>query len=196
MEAIASFLSGIGLSAASGLNAYLPMFTVGLFSRLGFIDLAAPFDVIEHPLVLLVIAALAVLNFVGDKIPAVDSALHALGMIIAPVAAAILFIASTSSYGTVEPWLAGIAGLFIGGSTQALRAAARPVVTLATGGTGNAVVSFVEDISALVLTIVAIVIPVIGVIIALIAAFFAWRFFSRARRTWRQKQSANGVGHS
>ncbi|NJM05215.1 DUF4126 domain-containing protein [Candidatus Gracilibacteria bacterium] len=195
MEAFASFFSGLGLSAASGLNAYLPMFTVGLLSRLGFIDLAAPFNVIEHPLVLLVIAALAVLDFAGDKIPAVDSALHALGMIVAPMAAAILFVASTSSFGTVEPWLAAIAGLFIGGGTHALRAAARPVVTLATGGTANPVVSLVEDIAALVLTIVAIVIPVLGVILALIAAFFAWRFFSRARRTWRQKEHVNGVGH-
>ena len=85
MNAIVSIFSAFGLSTAAGLNAYLPLLTVGLLARYtNLIHLSGPYELLSNPWVLLVIAVLALLDFIGDKIPAVDHTLHAVGMIVAP----------------------------------------------------------------------------------------------------------------
>src|ERR1044072_5815079 len=111
MNAIVSIFSAFGLSTATGLNAYLPPLTARLLARYTIlILLSGPYELLSNPWVLLAIAVLALLDFIGDKIPAVDHTLHAVGMIVAPVAGAILFMATNSSAGSVSPLLAAIAG--------------------------------------------------------------------------------------
>jgi Domain of unknown function (DUF4126) len=183
MPALLSILTGLGLSTAAGLNAYLPLLIVGLFARLGWMPLEGPFMVLAHPLVLLIIAALAVVDFIGDKVPAIDSMLHTAGLVIAPLAGVVLFL-SQSGAAELDPLVAGIAGLIVAGSTHAARAAVRPAVTAATVGTGNPVVSFVEDLLAVALAVLAVLVP--GLAIALIAVLIviAVRFFRRAVGVW------------
>ncbi len=45
------------------------------------VRLNAPYDVVAHPVFLLVVAVLTLLDLIGDKIPAVDHALHLAGMV-------------------------------------------------------------------------------------------------------------------
>jgi hypothetical protein len=193
MEALIALATGLGLATASGLNAYLPLLTIGIFARMGWIELASPFDLLTNLFVLLIIAALAVLDFVGDKVPAVDSALHAAGLVIAPIAGAILALASQGDVATINPVLVAAAGLIAAGGTHAARATVRPVVTAATAGTGNSVVSAVEDGAAVTLSVLAIFVPVLAIILVVVLAVVAFRFFSRASQVWRRKESANGV---
>ncbi|HEX5688375.1 MAG TPA: DUF4126 domain-containing protein, partial [Roseiflexaceae bacterium] len=123
MGDIASILSAFGLSTAAGLNAYVPLLVVGLLSRYtDLLHLNEPFSLLSHPVVLLVVAVLALLDFVGDKIPAVDHTLHAVGLVIAPVAGAILFMAANGQAGTVSPLLAAICGVVLAGATHGARA--------------------------------------------------------------------------
>lgn len=187
MEWIIALATGLGLATASGLNAYLPLLTIGIFARLGMIQLAEPFDLLSNVFVLLVIAVLAVLDFAGDKLPAIDSFLHAAGMVINPIAGAILALASQGDLATVSPILVGAAGLIAAGSTHAARASVRPVVTAATGGTGNPIISTIEDVTALVLSILAILVPIFAVVLAIVLAFVAYRVFRRAARIWRKE---------
>jgi hypothetical protein len=195
MEGIIALATGLGLATASGLNAYLPLLTIGIFARLGWIQLASPFDLLTNVFVLLIIAALAVLDFVGDKVPAVDSGLHAAGLIISPIAGMILALASQGDVATINPFLVAVAGLVAAGSTHAARAAARPVVTAATGGTGNVVVSAVEDGAAVGLSLLALLVPALAVILVIVLAVVAFRFFNSAARVWRRKETANGKYH-
>lgn len=192
MEGMLALATGLGLATASGLNAYLPLLTIGVFARLGWIQLAAPFDLLTNVFVLLIIAALAALDFVGDKVPAVDSLLHAAGLIISPLAGVIVALASQGDVAQINPVLVAVAGLIAAGSTQAARAAARPVVTAATAGTGNVVVSAAEDGAALTLSVLAILVPVLAVILVIVLAVVAYRAFSSASRVWRRKESVNG----
>lgn len=192
MEAMIALATGLGLATASGLNAYLPLLTIGIFARIGWIQLAQPFDILTNVLVLLILAALAALDFVGDKVPAVDSGLHAAGLIISPIAGAILALASQGDIATINPFLVGAAGLIAAGGTHAARATVRPVVTAATGGTGNVVVSAVEDGASLGLTLLAILAPIVALITALVGGFFAFRLFRRARGVWRKREAVNG----
>jgi hypothetical protein len=195
MGTLIALATSLGLSTAAGLNAYLPLLTVGIFARLGWIQLAEPFTLITHPIVLLIIAALAVLDFVGDKVPAVDSALHAAGLIISPIAGAVLALAAQGDVATVHPVLVGAAGLLAAGGVQVARSAARPVVTAATAGTGNPVVSLAEDGAAIMLSVLAILVPALAIVLVVVLGFVLFRAFRRAAKVWDgRKEYVNGNG--
>ncbi|HNP70440.1 MAG TPA: DUF4126 domain-containing protein [Kouleothrix sp.] len=192
MNAITSLLSAFGLSTAAGLNAYLPLLTVGLLARYtNLIQLGEPYKLLTNPLVLLVIAVLALLDFIGDKIPAVDHVLHTAGLIIAPVAGAILFLSANSAAGSVSPLLAAICGIAVAGATHSARATARPLATFATAGVANPVISFMEDASALVLSVLAIILPVLAFLLVLLfAGLMFWLYRRLAARRAARRRSA------
>lgn len=194
MDSLIALATGLGLATASGLNPYLPLLTIGIFARLGWIELAAPFDILTNVLVLLIVAALAALDFAGDKLPVVDSMLHAAGLIISPIAGAILALASRGDIATIHPALVGVAGLIAAGGTHLMRSAVRPVVTTATGGTANPVLSFLEDAASLILSITAIVLPIIGLIMVIALAILVVGFFRSAAKVWQQRDEASTHG--
>jgi hypothetical protein len=182
MNGIVSLLSAFGLSTAAGLNAYLPLLVVGLLGRYsGLIHLNDPFSALTNPAVLLVIAVLALLDFIGDKIPAVDHGLHAAGLIIAPIAGAILFMAANSSTGSVSPVLAAICGVLVAGATHSVRASARPLATVTTAGVANPVISFFEDVTSVVLSVLAVIVPVLAFLLVLLFAVLMVMLFQRLR---------------
>jgi hypothetical protein len=180
---LSSLLTGFGLSTAAGLNAYLPLLVVGLLGRYtNLIHLSEPYSLLSNPVVLLAIAVLALLDFVGDKIPAVDHVLHVGGLFVAPIAGAILFMAMNGQAGTVSPVLAAICGVILAGSAHGVRATARPIATATTGGVANPVLSFLEDVTSLVLSVVAIVLPVLAFLLIVLFAFLIVLLFRRLRR--------------
>lgn len=180
-----ALFSAFGLSTAAGLNAYVPLLVVGLLGRYtNLIHLSDPFSVLTNPFVLILIAVLALLDFIGDKIPAVDHALHAAGLIIHPIAGAILFMSANSSTGAVNPVLAAICGIIIAGVTHGARATARPLATATTAGVANPVISFFEDVISLVLSVLALVVPVLAFLLVL---FFAFMLVVLLRRLWRRR---------
>jgi hypothetical protein len=183
MTGIVNLLSAFGLSTAAGLNAYLPLLVVGLLARYtDLLQLSKPFDALENPIVLLVIAVLALLDFIGDKIPAVDHTLHAVGLVVAPVAGAILFMAANSATGSVNPILAAICGVLVAGGTHTARASARPIATATTAGIANPVLSFFEDVVSLVLSVLAIILPVLAFVLVVIFAILMVMLFRRVTR--------------
>src|SRR5215216_5278230 len=93
---LTSVCAALGLSAAAGLNAWLPLFGAALAERLDLVDLAQPFDDLSGTGALVVLGVLTVADFVGDKIPAVDHVLHAAGTVIAPASGAALFTGQTA----------------------------------------------------------------------------------------------------
>ena len=183
MAGLSSLLTAFGLSTAAGLNAYLPLLVVGLLGRYtNLIHLSEPYSLLSNPVVLLVIAVLALLDFIGDKIPAVDHTLHAVGMIVAPIAGAILFMATNSGIGAVSPLLAAICGVLLAGGAHSARATARPLATLGTAGIANPVISFLEDVVALVLSVVAVLVPVLAFVLVVIFAVLMVMLYRRLRR--------------
>jgi hypothetical protein len=183
MNAIVNLLSAFGLSTAAGLNAYVPLLVLGLMARYtSLIHLNEPYSLLSHPLVLLFIAVLALLDFIGDKIPAVDHALHAVGLIVAPIAGAILFMAANSSAGSVSPLLAAICGVIIAGGTHSARASGRALATVTTAGIANPVISFFEDVVSLVLSFLSIILPVLAFLLVLLFAGLMVLLFRRLSR--------------
>jgi hypothetical protein len=148
------------------------------------VELGAPFDELSSTAWLIVLAALTTLDFVGDKLPAIDHALHAIGAILAPASGAVLFTGQTSGETDLPTLAAVLLGAVTAGLIHAGRATARPVSTAATGGAGNPVLSLTEDLGSAGLTAIAFLAPVLAaVLVVAVAALFvaAWRRVRRAR---------------
>jgi len=179
-------LSAFGLSAATGLNAYLPLLIVGLLGRFtDLIVLKAPWNTLENTWVLVVVAVLLLIETVLDKIPAVDTINDVVQTLIRPAAGAILFASGRHVISEMSPVLAMVCGLLVAGSVHAAKATSRPFITAGTAGTGNPVVSVAEDIVSGVSAFLAIVIPVLAAILmaALLCLFIGWRIRRYRRRT-------------
>lgn len=189
MGAILNLFSAFGLSSAAGLNAYLPLLIVGLITRYTDLwQLQAPYDVLASPVALIILAVLAAVDFLADKIPVVDHVAHVVGMIVHPVAGAILFASQANVLTNVHPVVAMVAGLTVAGSLHASRAAIRPVATATTGGIANPILSFIEDLASLVLSVLAIFVPLLAFALFLGLLFLmlaSWRRLRRRLRTNR-----------
>lgn len=173
-------LTGLGLSGAAGLNAWLPAFAAALLTRLGVVELGEPFDELAKTPALIVLGVLTVADFVGDKIPAVDHVLHSAGTVIAPISGTVLFTGETDA--------SLIVSLLAGGSTaeavHAVRSAVRPLSTVTTAGVGNPVLSLLEDLGSALLTLFAFVVPVLAVLAlvgVLVLGLVLWRRGTRRR---------------
>jgi len=155
--------TAFGLSASSGLNAYIPLLVVALLARFtDLITLQPPWDSLTSWAAIALLVLLTAVEFFADKIPGVNHANDLIHTFIRPAAGAIVFAASSSEIAQVHPVLALCAGLVIAGGVHAVKTlAVRPAVSVATAGTGNPVVSFVEDIAATVLSVLAIIVPMI-----------------------------------
>ncbi|MCR4409852.1 MAG: DUF4126 domain-containing protein [Candidatus Saccharicenans sp.] len=171
-------LAAFGLAAATGLNAYLPLLIVGALARYtDLITLKSPWSALTHPVVLVVLVVLLIIEITVDKIPAVDTINDVIQTFIRPAAGAILFAASSNVISEMSPVLAMVCGLLVAGGVHAAKATVRPAVTATTAGLGNPVVSAVEDTVSGVTTLVAIIIPalILVIFIVILYLFVRWR---------------------
>ena len=179
---VTSICAAFGLSAAAGLNAWLPLFAAALLNRLDVVELAQPFDDLTGTGALTVLGALTAADFVGDKVPAVDHVLHAVGTVVAPVSGAVLFTGQSEMEGDFSTLAAALLG---GGTAEAVhvgRSIVRPLSTATTGGLANPVLSLLEDAGSLTLTIFAFALPVLAFLLVLVLATAIIVGWTRVRR--------------
>ncbi|ADY25398.1 hypothetical protein Deipr_0225 [Deinococcus proteolyticus MRP] len=186
MEVFSGVLSALGLSGAAGLNAYIPLFLVGVLANLGLVQLDQPFDLLGNTWTLLVIFLVGLADFVGDKIPGVDHVLHLVSGWVGAAAGAVLF-ASQAGVADLSPTLATALGLLVAGGIQTGRAAVRPAATTLTAGVGNPVVSTVEDGLSLGLSVLALFVPALAALGLLGLVWWAWRLYRR----WGQRRAVH-----
>jgi hypothetical protein len=185
--AAGSLLAAFGLSGAAGLNAWIPLLAVSLLGRAGQLELADGYDWLESTPALVVLTAAFVLDFVGDKVPAIDSLLHAAGTVVHPAAGAIVFAGPTEIPTDVPSIVLFALGASVAGSLHATRATIRPVSTTMTAGAGNPVLSLAEDVVSAVLSFVAVLAPLLGAIclVAVVVVSVGW--WRRVRRSRRRR---------
>lgn len=178
MDLASAILTGLGLAAAAGLNAYIPLVVVGALQALGWVDFGAPYNNLANPWVLGVLVVLLVVEVFADKIPVVDSVNDVIQTVIRPAAGAVLMAASTGIT-DVPPVLALIAGLLTAGAVHGTKAAIRPVVNAGSAGAAAPVVSTGEDIISTALAFAAILAPFL---VLLMLAGFVWLVIRWLRR--------------
>lgn len=175
--------TAFGLSTAAGLNAYIPLFVVALLSRTTqLIVLNAPYDALSSWWVIAVLGVLMIVEILVDKIPVADTIDDIIHTFIRPAAGAILFAASTNVIG-LHPALAAVCGVVLAGGVHAAKSTARPVITAATGGVANPIVSTVEEAVSFILSVLAVVAPyLVAALLIAVASLLLW-WFARRRRS-------------
>jgi hypothetical protein len=183
----------MGLSAAAGLNAYIPFLVVALIARFtDYITLPVGYEWIESNWAIGIGAALLLAEVVLDKIPAVDTINDTIQTFIRPSMGGLIFAATTaaaqldnSTWMKENPWVSVVLGVLISGLVHTGKMAARPVINVGTVGAGAPVVSTVEDIGSLGLSLIALIAPLLVILaLALLAWLLIWMWL-RVRR-WRR----------
>ena len=183
-------LTGAGLSAAAGLNAYIPYLLVALLARFtDVVNLPASFTWVESNWSIAIGAILLVLEIVVDKIPALDSVNDALGTVVRPASGAVVFAATAaaanldnSAWMMDHPWVGMIGGAIVAGIFHTGEAAARPVANVSTGGVAAPVLSVTEDVTAVLLSLAAVFAPILALVLMVIVLWMAWKLIQRVRR--------------
>ncbi len=184
MEVVGGILGAFGLSASAGLNAYIPLLTVALLAKFTpLLSLNGRWEALTSWWTIGVLAVLATVEFVADKVPAVDHVNDAIQTFIRPAAGAIVFAASTDAIRDLNPILALIAGLFVAGSVHTVKSAAvRPLITASTAGVGDPVISFIEDIVASLVSVLSVVMPLMMLIVLILVIWWIVTWLGNRRR--------------
>ena len=142
-------LQSIALAAllawASGLRLYLVVFAVGLAGYEGYVELPKALEVLQHPWVIGAAGFMVVMEFLADKIPAIDSAWDALHTFIRIPAGALLAAGATGDTLTPLTVAAGILGGTITAGTHFTKAGGRAVINTSPEPFSNWGASFTED---------------------------------------------------
>ena len=137
-------LTGMGLSAAAGLNAYIPFLVVALIARFtDYITLPVGYEWIESSWAIGIGAALLLAEVILDKIPAVDTINDTIQTFIRPSMGGLIFAATTaaaqldnSTWMKENPWVSVVLGVLISGLVHTGKMAARPAINVGTVGAG------------------------------------------------------------
>lgn len=187
-------LTGAGLSAAAGLNAYIPFLLVALVARFTeVIDLPQQYAWIESGWAIGIATVLMLSEFVLDKIAIVDTINDAIGTFVRPATGGLIFAATTaaqdfeqgSSLMADNPWIGVVLGIITAGVVHTGKTVTRPVLNTGTAGMAAPVASAAEDGVSLTLALTAIFIPVL-VVFFLLALL--WLGIWLGRRVWRRRR--------
>ncbi|GAA0412737.1 membrane protein [Acrocarpospora corrugata] len=183
-------LTGLGLSTAAGLNAYIPLMVVGLVANFtDAVRLPQGYEWLSNGWVLAIIGVLLLAEFVLDKVPVVDHVNDIIQTAVRPAAGGVVFSATTaaaeldnSTWMAEHPAVGWVLGIVTALIVHLIKSTARPVVNASTAGVGAPVVSTMEDAGSLSMSLIAIFLPLL-VLVAL-AAFSAlgWLTIRRIRR--------------
>lgn len=184
-DTVLAILLGLGLSASTGLNTFLPLLMLGAAARLGLADIALneKFSWLTSDVALAVLLVAVLLEVIADKVPSVDHFLDSVGTFMRPVAGAVAVAAVLTD---LDPVVAAVLGIIIGSPISfgfhTLKAGTRVVSSTATFGCANPILSAIEDATSFVLSAIAIFAPVIVPVLLALLAIFGWQLVQRVRR--------------
>ena len=168
-------LTGAGLAAAAGLNAYIPLLAIGLLSRFtDLVSLPAGWAWLENGWVQIILGVLLIIEIVADKIPVMDSINDWIQTIVRPAAGGIVFgsgtVAQTATVTDPEKffssfaWVPIVLGILLALTVHVGKTAVRPAANLATAGIAAPVLSTIEDIFSAVMSLVALLLPLLVIV--------------------------------
>jgi hypothetical protein len=199
-------LTGTGLAASAGLNAYIPLLSVALLAKYtDLVTLPSSWQWMENPWVIGILAVLLAIEFVTDKIPAVDHVNDVLQTVVRPTSGGLVFGAASGAqtatvtdpeqFFTSHQWVPVVVGVVISLGVHTVKATTRAAVNTMTIGFGAPVMSTVEDLLSVSMSLVALLLPVlvIGFLVALVLLFW-WALHRRKVRKAR-RLAARAAGY-
>ena len=184
METILGLCVGIGLSAASGFRVFVPLLVMSVAALMGWFEPLKGFEWLAMPAVCLALAVATISEIAAYYVPWVDNLLDTVATPAAMIAGTLTTMAVSS--GEMSQFASWAAALIIGGGTagavQMSTVAVRGVSTATTGGIANPLVSTVEWVGAVLLSVLSLLVPVLVVIVGIILAIWAVRWFKRKKQ--------------
>lgn len=189
-------LTGAGLSAAAGLNAFIPLVLVGVFARFTeFIQLPEHLEWLQSWPAIIISLALLVAELILDKIPGVDHVNDLIQTMVRPLVGGVIFAATAAStvvdqsnFWQENPLIAGLVGAAVALTTHVSKAASRPAINASTGGTGAPLASFAEDAIAVALCLIAIFVPILVIGVFIFIGIAVYRIVTTGRRRRRHRE--------
>jgi uncharacterized membrane protein len=158
MNLVLALLLGLGLSASTGLNTFLPLLLLGAAAKFGIADISLgdKFSWLSSDVALIVLIIASIVEIVADKFPAVDHFLDSIGTFARPIAGAVA-AASVLTDGT------------------------RVASTATTFGCANPVISLLEDVLSIGLSVLAIFAPFVVPVALLLIFWMLWTIVKKIR---------------
>lgn len=194
-------LTGTGLAASAGLNAYIPLLTMGLLARYtDVVNLPSGWQWISNGWVLAILVVLLAIETVADKVPVVDHINDVVQTFVRPTAGGLAFGAGSGAetvtvsdpgnlFGSRQ-WVPVAIGVLIALGVHGVKAAARPVINAGTAGVGAPVASTAEDATSVVFSLTAILLPVLVLLFLLAMPLFVIWVVRRRRRRRQERKAA------
>ncbi len=205
-------LTGIGLAASAGLNAWIPLLAIGLLDRFtNLISVPPAWHWMSNGWVLTIMAGLLVVEMIADKVPVLDSVNDAIHTFIRPTAGGIAFGATSGAqtvtvqdpgtFLSTHTWIPIASGAAIALGMHVMKATVRPIANMVSFGAAAPVLSVAEDATSASMSIVAIILPVLIIAFLIVIVFVFWRLRKtikrrRAAKKARQMSPAQPPGYS
>jgi hypothetical protein len=194
-------MTGFGLASAAGLNAYIPLLSMGLLGKYtSLVHLPPSWAWLQNGWVIGIVAILLLVEIVADKIPALDSVNDTVQTFVRPTSGGIVFGSGTAAqtaavtdpgeFARTGAWVPVAIGVVTALVVHLTKSAVRPAANVATAGVAAPVLSTLEDFTSAGLTFIAILIPAL-VVVVLIALIWAAVWLLRRRRR-RKLPAAEG----
>ena len=198
MEWLATLGTAMGSAWLSGINLYATVVTLGLLERFNLVKLPGGLDGLGNWWIIGVAGGMYLIEFVADKIPAVDSAWDAIHTFIRIPAGAIMAAAAFADF---DPTIRTIA-MIVGGSvtlgSHGVKATTRLAANTSPEPVSNIALSLIEDVivfgSSILTAFFPIIILIVVVIFVILAIWLVPKIIRALR--WLMRRFRNFFSHN
>jgi hypothetical protein len=163
----------MGSAWLSGINLYATVLTLGILQRFGFVSFPGDLGYVSQNWVIAAAAALFLVQFVADKIPAVDSVWDVVHTFIRVPAGAVLAAAAFAHFDPRIRLLALLLGGGIALSSHTAKTATRVAANTSPEPFSNIALSLLGDAVAVGGSLLMAVHPLVWIAIVLVAVVFS-----------------------
>lgn len=181
---VGDIFSASGLAGAAGLNAGVPLLTLGLLWRFNNFALNPSFEFLGSTPMLIIVGIFCLIDVVIDKLPRLDHVWHICGMFVYPFAGALCFASQPDISQRLSGPIALLLGALVAGSIHLARAVLRPRESSRAMLARSPTISAIEDVVSGALTALALTIPIAAICLLAATVFVQLELIVRARRVF------------
>ena len=176
---------GLGLAAASGFRVFLPPMLLSGAINIGLIEASGQLSLLDGWGAFSVLLIAVVLEIGSYLIPWLDNLLDVVATpaaVLAGVGMMGSVIGAETDYDPIMQWtIAAIGGGSVAGTVQTGTVATRALSTGTTGGLANPIISVVEAVMAIIVTVLALLAPLLCLALVFAGTFYALRMIGKVR---------------
>ena len=180
LDTLLGICVGIGLAASCGFRVFVPLLVISSFAKFGYLTLSESFQWIGTWPALFSFSVATALEIGGYYLPWIDNLLDSAGTPVSILAGTIATAACVVEVDPVLRWsVAVIAGGGAAGTVKFGTTALRAASTTTTAGLGNFLISTMELVLSIVVSLLAVVLPLFTVVAVLLAIGYLIHIISR-----------------